>query len=135
MQIPRTARRTDDDGRILPLINVVFLLLIFFMVVGKLSVFDPFAVTPPTSRSEGLSDEQEMIVLVAADGRLALDGAVVDEAALKTAVAERMQTDQRTPVRLKADANAEAVRVVAVMELLRDAGVKQVSLLTLEQSP
>ena len=35
--------RPGEDERILPLINVVFLLLIFFMLAGRLAVSDPFA--------------------------------------------------------------------------------------------
>ena len=37
MQIRRRRRRFDADAGILPLINVVFLLLIFFMLAGRLT--------------------------------------------------------------------------------------------------
>lgn len=112
----------------LPLINVVFLLLIFFMLAGRLAAVDPFRTEPPRSASEGLTQAHETVVHVGADGRLALDGTIMgDEVALRDAVARRGML--RT-VRLKADGQAPAVRVVAVMELLRDAGVENVDLLT-----
>jgi len=47
-------RRPDPtEERVLPLINVVFLLLIFFMLAGSLSVTEPFDIEPPASQSQG----------------------------------------------------------------------------------
>ena len=123
-------RPKNDEERILPLINVVFLLLIFFMLAGRLAASDPFEIAPPRSSSERAADRQEMLVLVGADGQLALDGAVMDETALKAAVTDRLAGDGTARLRLKADGRAEATQVVAVMELLREAGVGRLTLLT-----
>ena len=62
----------NDDDRILPLINVVFLLLIFFMVVGSLSATDPFQISPPTSVNGDAGDPKDVVLLIGADGRPAL---------------------------------------------------------------
>ncbi len=126
-------RPRNDEERILPLINVVFLLLIFFMLAGRLAASDPFEIAPPRSASEGPVATQDLLVLVGADGRLALDGEVLDEAALEAAVAERLSKDGDARVRLKADGRAEATDVVAVMELLRGAGVERLKLLTVPE--
>jgi len=128
-------RPRNDEERILPLINVVFLLLIFFMLAGRLAASDPFEIAPPRSASEGPAASQDLLVLVGADGRLALDGEVLDEAALEAAVAERLGENTDTRVRLKADGRAEATDVVAVMELLRGAGVERLKLLTVPEGP
>ena len=123
------SRRKNEEERILPLINIVFLLLIFFMLAGRLAASDPFEVTPARSASEGQAAVPEVLVLVGAGGELALDGVIMDEASLGAAVAERL-TAADTRVRLKADGGAMTDEVVAVMELLRDAGVKKLNLLT-----
>lgn len=129
MRIEPPRPRNSDEERILPLINVVFLLLIFFMLAGRMAASDPFEVAPPRSANEGQPQARELVVLVGADGRLALDDQVLNEQALKTAVSERLNED-RARVRLKADGRAEATRVVEVMELLREAGVEKLKLLT-----
>ena len=49
MQFRRPTRKPDSEERVLPLINVVFLLLIFFMLAGRLSEAELFEVTPPES--------------------------------------------------------------------------------------
>ena len=126
-------RPRNDEERVLPLINVVFLLLIFFMLAGKLSASDPFQVEPPRSLSEGPPTPQDSLVLVGADGRLALDGEIMEGPALKAALAARLAGEAEVRVRLKADGRAEATRVVAVMELLREAGVERLKLLTVPE--
>ncbi len=125
------ARRPSDDERILPLINVVFLLLIFFMLAGSLAALDPFEVAPPRSASEGLDETREVLVLVGADGRLALDGVPATDASFEAALTKRLgEAGDAARVRLKADGRAEAGRVVEVMERLHEAGVERVILLT-----
>ncbi|SMF19326.1 outer membrane transport energization protein ExbD [Tistlia consotensis] len=127
-------RPRSDDERILPLINVVFLLLIFFMLTGRLAAGDPFKVEPPRSATEGPAAAQEAVVLLGADGRLALDGLVMERPALAEAVAGRLRQEPDTPIRLKADGRAEATAVVEVMELLRDAGAAKLQLLTVPEA-
>lgn len=131
MQFRHRVRRFDAEAGILPLINVVFLLLIFFMLAGRLTEAAPFRVTPPASEQAGAADAdvlREVAVLVAADGRLALNGQPIEAQALQSAVAAQLSDRPDLPVSLKADGAAEAAEVVAVMELLRDAGVRRLQL-------
>lgn len=128
-------RPRNDDERVLPLINVVFLLLIFFMIAGQLSATDAFRVQPAESASEGEPEAQDVLVLVAHDGRLALDGEELEAAALEAALRERVAGREDVRVRLKADGRARATEVVAVMERLRAAGVGRLHLLTVPERP
>jgi len=132
LKTPRRPR--NDDDRILPLINVVFLLMIFFMLAGRIAAIDPFQVEPPRSAAAGLLESNETVVLLGADGTLALDGQVMDEAAFAAAIAVRVKADSAGTFRFKADGKAEATRVVAVMETLRQAGVEKLRLLTLPEA-
>ncbi|MCA8928410.1 MAG: biopolymer transporter ExbD [Alphaproteobacteria bacterium] len=121
---PKRRRGGLADDRILPLINVVFLLLIFFMLAGRLAASDPFPVAPPASSSEAADDGGETVIHLAADGALALNGRPVALEDLQALV------PSAAPLRLKADAGVEALRVVGVLAQLRAAGVRQVSLVT-----
>ena len=124
-------RPKSDDERILPLINVVFLLLIFFMLTGKLSATDPVEATPPRSASEGRVDARELVVVIAANGDLAFDGKRIDQASLQDAVSDKLAGDEALQVWLKADGGAEAAHVIAVMDILNEAGVERLKLLTI----
>ena len=119
-------RPRNDDDRILPLINIVFLLLIFFMVAGHLSATDPFAITPPHSDTETTPDMDTHLILIDRQGRLALDGLPLTEPALL----EAFGSSSMSSVRIKADGAVDAIRVIALMERLRGAGLTDLQLLT-----
>lgn len=120
----------SEDDRILPLINVVFLLLIFFMVVGSLSASDPFQIDPPKSANGDPGDPKDVVLLIGADGKLALDGAVLDAAGLLPAVTDKLAAAPDREVHVKADRGAEAAAVVGILETLRRAGAEKVRLMT-----
>ena len=122
-------RKREMPENTIPLINVVFLLLIFFMLAGRLSQPEPFGVTPPESASEQRPGEHDSVVYVNADGKVALGRDDVSLADLPAAL-DAARGDAAKPVRLKADAKAEANRVIQVMEKFKAAGVGRVVVLT-----
>ncbi|MFP4181553.1 MAG: ExbD/TolR family protein [Thiohalospira sp.] len=126
MQLRRaqtTPRDTEDH--ILPLINIVFLLLIFFMVAGALTAPEAVEVDPPASEVDGEEPERDADTLyLTADGELSLGEERVELDDLTAAVGEREE------LLLRADAGAEGLRVVEVMRALREAGLKRVRLVT-----
>jgi len=130
MRLPPPRPRSDDE-RILPLINVVFLLLIFFMLAGRLAAVDPFEITPPRSASEGAPGAGDVLIQINAEGRIAIDGAPVAPGALERRLDELRAGGELGRVRLKADGAAEAAEVVAVMRRLGTAGIERLHLLTL----
>jgi len=123
----RPGASTDD--RILPLVNIVFLLLIFFMVAGQLTRADPFEIAPSRSASEGDAPDGPSLVLVGADGRLALDGTVMARPALLAAIPERIGAEGR--LRLKVDGRAEAAGLVDLVAGLKRAGARDIRLVTM----
>jgi len=129
---PPPRREQNDDERVLPLINVVFLLLIFFMVAGRLAASDQFSIEPPTSASDG-QPSQALLVLVGKDGRLAAGGERVELAGLGDAVSRQLGERESNRVRVKADARIPATQVVAVMEQLRGTRVETIDLMTIPE--
>ena len=129
---PAPARGSQDD-RILPLVNIVFLLLIFFMVAGQLTRTAPFEIVPPRSASEGAAPAGTPVVMVGAQGQLALDGEVMARPALLAALPERLGTKDR--LRLKVDGGADAAEVVALVGALEAAGAGDIRLMTIPDGP
>jgi biopolymer transport protein ExbD len=130
MRLARPAAAPAAEN-ILPMINVVFLLLIFFMLAGALRVADPFEIVPPAAHGGEPADAGLVELLIDRDGRAWLDGAPAADAEIAAAIAR----ERRGDLRIKADGRAEAARIVAIMELLRRAGVERLTLLTLEAAP
>ena len=110
MKLARTPPRRPAET-IIALIDVIFFLLIFFMLVGRMDATAPFEVMPPLSEMGAPMPRGGATVSVAADGRLALDGQAMNRAALL----ERL--DARAPERVRVQAHAEA-RLRKVLPLI-----------------
>lgn len=131
MQLPVQEHEEETDT-VLPLINVVFLLLIFFIMTGALHAVDYFNVNPPSSSSEFPGSLDDTVILVSGDGRVAIDNKEVDEIDLQLSVSDKLTANAGTLFHIKADGRVDAARVVEVMELIEAVGVRRVVLLTLE---
>ncbi len=125
-------KQEEEPDTILPLINVVFLLLIFFIMTGALHAVDYFNVNPPSSSSEFQASLDDTIILVGGDGRVAIDNKEVDEVDLQLSVSDKLAANAGATFRIQADGRVDAARVVEVMELIEAVGVRGVMLLTLE---
>ncbi|WP_344806038.1 biopolymer transporter ExbD [Allohahella marinimesophila] len=123
-------RRPDQtEERILPLINVVFLLLIFFMIAGSLTVTEPFEVTPPVSQTQAPHEPDTVMILMAAEGQFALDNVSIPEAELVARISELVKAAPDTRITLKADGELPANSMVRFTQVLYEAGVKTLRLL------
>lgn len=128
MPLPRRQRASEEN--VLPLINIVFLLLIFFMIAGALSAAAPFELEPPAVRNADDTAAPTSGVALAADGRIAFSGESVALSGLsERATRWREQTDGRDPLVIRADAAADSERLLAVIQVLREVGVERVRLL------
>ena len=122
--------KRDDDTRLIPLINIVFLLLIFVMLAGSLSQPGAFDVTPPESSSLFEADIQTLIVVVSAQGRLAVGEDELEMPALTQLLSERLSATPDLPIQLKADGDLAAETLLEVMDVIQSTGVSKLTLLT-----
>ena len=131
MRLRRVSNQFDREPSIVPLVNIVFLLLIFFMLVGQLTPPEAMVIQPPVSSGGRTAESQrEVIILIAANGSLALNETEMEEDLLLSTMSKWISEDPSLRVEIKADAKIDAVRLIRMMEFLRDVGVKKLSLLT-----
>ena len=117
-------RRRQRGESIIPMINVVFLLLIFFLLTAQISPSTPFPVTPPDSRSD-LRTQAQDVLYVSATGELAWNESRGED--VWPLIAARTDT---LPVQIRADAATPAVSLAAHLKQLRqvsDAGAQLLS--------
>jgi biopolymer transport protein ExbD len=134
MRLRRPKPGRDSEASLIPLINIVFLLLIFFMLAGRLAPSDPAEIAPVRSSSPERAVATPLVVVIDRQGELWKDGARIDDQALVEQVAGRPPEDDRR-LHIKADAGVSAVRLMDLLARLRDAGAEQIELLTLARSP
>jgi biopolymer transport protein ExbD len=129
-------RRTLEDPAInlTPLIDVVFLLLIFFMVSTTFTRDTRLTVNLPeadANSSETLPDQIEVTVSEA--GRFSVNGEVLSNSqpgTLGDAILQAAQRDRSRPVLLVADAEATHQSVVTAMDAIGRAGFSRLSIAT-----
>lgn len=130
-KLARPVKRAEGEEHILPLINIVFLLLIFFMVAGHLSASDPFPIMPPQSATDVPPEAERILVQVGPDGSIALDGQPTSLETLAADMTTKLAEHPDMAVTLKADGAAEAAHIVELMEKLREAGLRKLTLMTI----
>lgn len=130
MQFKRPGRQFNSEPSLLPLTNIVFLLMIFFLLIGRISEPNAFSVQPPESTSQGPIPGEVLKIELSSAGRIAIDGKRVTRDELAATVrSRRLQTSEQA-VQLRADRRDNATDVVRVMRILRDAGVETIRLVT-----
>jgi len=120
-----TPRRRRAAEPIVPMINVVFLLLIFFLMSAQIAPPAPFEVTLPES-ADGDRAAPADTLYMAAGGRLAFNDARGD--AVLGALAARATPD--APLQIRADARLEARALARLLPQLAARGVAQVEIVT-----
>ncbi len=125
-------KRALDDS-LLPMINIVFLLLIFFLVAGRLAPTPTLPVTPPESDHATPIDPKGLRIEVSATGDLQMNGAAVTLEALTAQVtAQLAEVPSAIPVIVKADQRLNAQQLLTVFQALRAAQVTRVNLLSVQ---
>lgn len=113
----------------LPLINIVFLLMVFFMLVGSMAPPEALDIDPARSRGLAPADEGHRSLVIDAQGRLSIGTEVFVVEQLPAQAATWRARHAGQPLEVKADARLEAQTVVSILQTLRDAGIPQVRLL------
>ena len=120
--------RKASPESIVPMINVVFLLLIFFLMTSQIAPPDPFEVITPTAQ-DGAEPEARAGLYLGSTGKLHYDG-VEDAAALGRL---RSIGSEDTTVLLRADAALEATRLAEILSDLAEVGLSRVELVVQPQ--
>ncbi|WP_428241929.1 ExbD/TolR family protein [Gynuella sp.] len=115
--LPKPAPSLDDH--MIPLINIVFLMLVFFMIAGQILPADVFKLnTLQLSQAENLKTHQQTL-LIDKHGNLAWD---------QHEIALSQLTSTLTPLhlpelRIKADAGLPADTFISILDQLNKAGI------------
>lgn len=126
MQLGSSVIRQRKEA-IVPMINVVFLLLIFFLMTAQITPPEPFEIEPPASEAENPA-EQQPVLYISPEGELAFQDARGEEA---LALITDALTDENLLVR--ADQALKASEVAALLPKLSVLGVKRVQIVSRQE--
>ena len=116
-----------------PMIDIVFLLLIFFIVTWQFSRSETEMKISVPSSQEGADPKRvlgEIIVNVRVTGEVVVEGQVMSQAQLQQKLSAIARQHQNQPVRLRGDAKAEYQMMVEVIDTCQKAGIWNISFAT-----
>lgn len=134
MNFKRQLKREEVSVNLTPLIDVVFLLLIFFMVTTTFTRDTRLLITLPEAEGEVTRvDDQQVEVMIARAGTYSVNNRVLansDPAALREAVGLASEGDTARPILITADAQASHQSVVTAMDTLGSMGFNRINIAT-----
>jgi biopolymer transport protein ExbD len=132
----RLKRRLEEDGGLVltPLIDMVFLVVIFFMLNTTLSINPAITVELPEAYTSQAVLEEEIIVTIAGSGEIYIGKQSVSTDRYAAELKREMVRLQSSDIILQADALLPYRDVVEIMDLSRLTGVESISLVTSQKS-
>lgn len=132
----RRQRADEVNVNMTPLIDVVFLLLIFFMVSTSFTKETHLAVDLPEATGEARAEQPDQIeILIAENGSYSINSRqLVDErlGTLKSAIHQISNGDTSRPMVITADAQAPHQAVVRAMDAAGQMGFVHLSITTIQ---
>jgi len=124
-------RRADPVLDVTPMIDIVFQLVLFFMVSTTFVSSPGIQVDLPRSSAQVvLNDDQDLSVWIALDGSIRVNEQAVDLNKLNDVFRRAAERDPNTLVILKADQGVTHGRVVTVMDIARSRGLARLAIAT-----
>lgn len=124
------SKKSKVEISLIPLVNVIFLLLIFFMVAGTIEGVDIFEVELPASEDGQLKPTAASTVYLSADGLIAVNNDVVVKEDLKTILSTLFINNPEQRVVVKSDLSVPADTLIYIMNSIEEAGGTEISLVT-----
>jgi biopolymer transport protein ExbD len=111
-----------------PLVNVFFLLFIFFLFTSSF-IFQPgIKVNLPKAVTSEVIQEENVVVIITREDKIYLNEREISREELISSL--RIMAKEKKPLLIKADARASLGRIVEVWDMCRDEGVSQVNIAT-----
>ena len=131
-------RKSSDEPRIdlTPMVDVVFLLLIFFMISTTFVESPGISIKLPEASSQSVEREpQELKIYLSRDGDVYYLDRKISINDYKGLLAEHRSNADTTTILLLADQESRHGKVVTLMDLARDAGFVKLAIATEQRKP
>ncbi|MBU4305149.1 MAG: biopolymer transporter ExbD [Candidatus Omnitrophica bacterium] len=125
--------RGQKEINITPLVDMVFLLLIFFMLTSSFIVLPGITINLPKAVTSEIIKEKNLILTINSDNVLYLNEKPITFSELTGFLDEMVKSKQEKPILIKADKDTQLGTVVKVWDICRKVGVSQINIATLQE--
>ena len=120
----------DDESEInlTPMLDVVFIMLIFFIVTANFIKEPGLEINRPDSDTAETQENAAILIAVGSNDEVWMDGRRIDVRQVKANVVKMLADNPKGSVVIQADEQAVADTIIKVMDGAREAGVNAISL-------
>lgn len=129
MEFERRKRR-DSTINIAPLVDVVFLLLLFFMLSFQIAAEPAIRLSLPQSKTADAQAAEELVVSISREGSITVNEQSVTMEQVGSMIQKRLQGEIKPSIKLKADRQASVGLLVKLVDEVRLAGCATFSIVT-----
>ncbi|UZE96229.1 ExbD/TolR family protein [Alkalimarinus alittae] len=128
-----TARRhntnkSDAELDMTPMLDIVFIMLIFFIVTTSFVKESGITVNTPKAQTASKQEKANVFVAINAEGEIWIDKRPVDIRSVRTVVARLHAENPEGSVVIQSDQDAATRTLVAVMDQIRLAGIDKIAI-------
>ena len=120
----------ETEINMTPMLDIVFIMLIFFIVTAVFVKEAGFTVLKPEAESARQLPQVSVLIAVSSDDEIYINREVTDIRELRTAVEKLYAENPKGTIAIQGDEEADAVLVMKVYDAVRDAGVDKIAIAT-----
>lgn len=130
MRHRRHVQAVEEDGGIdmTPMLDIVFIMLIFFVVTTSFIKESGIDVNRPSAQTAEVKEQGNILVAIDKSGQIWIDKRVVDIRAVRANVERLHAENPQGTVVIQSDSDAKTGLLVKVLDQVRLAGIESVSI-------
>ncbi len=128
MRRRRDRRKSESEVNLTPMLDVVFIMLIFFIVTASFVKESGIEINRPGASTAVRKEKGNILIAISANDQIWMNRRQVDPRALRANIERAHAENPQGAVIIQADKDAKTGLLVKVMDAARSAGVKSISL-------
>jgi biopolymer transport protein ExbD len=128
MRGKRMREQPQSEVNMTPMLDVVFIMLIFFIVTASFVKEAGVDVNRPTALTAEKKDQGNILVAITENGQIWIDRRQVDPRSLRANIERLHAENPQGSIVIQADAKSQNALLIAVMDAAKAAGVNQVAI-------
>ncbi len=121
-------RKSESEVNLTPMLDVVFIMLIFFIVTASFVKESGIEISRPGAATAVRKEKGNILIAISANDQIWMNRRQVDPRALRANIERAHAENPQGAVVIQADKEAKTGLLVQVMDAARGAGVKDISL-------
>jgi biopolymer transport protein ExbD len=123
----------DNEINLTPMLDVVFIMLIFFIVTASFIKEAGIEVNRPTAFTSEKQPEANILIAISPADEIWIDKKMIDIRAIRPVIERLHSENPKGSIVIQADAESTNEALTAVMEAAKQAGVVNVAISALEE--